>query len=55
MSDVTVRDAKNRLTELARRVEAGEAVVVTPRARLAPARLAGLSLGSRHNLAMSRG
>jgi prevent-host-death family protein len=29
MAIVTIRDAKNRLTELARRVEAGERVTVT--------------------------
>jgi prevent-host-death family protein len=29
MSSVSIRDAKNRLTELARRVEKGETIVVT--------------------------
>ena len=29
MTSVSIRDAKNRLTELARRVEQGEAIVVT--------------------------
>jgi len=33
MSSVSIREAKNRLTELARRVEAGERVVVTRHGR----------------------
>jgi prevent-host-death family protein len=33
MASVSIRDAKNRLTELARRVEQGETVVVTRNGR----------------------
>lgn len=33
MSTISIKDAKNRLTELARRVEAGETIVVTRNGR----------------------
>ena len=45
MTTVSIRDAKNRLTELARRVEQGETVVVTRNGRpvldLVPHRASG--------------
>ena len=45
MTAVSIKDAKNRLSELARRVEAGETVVVTrngkPVMELVPARKKG--------------